>query len=50
MKEALTNERKDDRLWGGRFERAPDENFDAFQRSFAFDRRFLPYEIAVDRA
>jgi argininosuccinate lyase len=43
-------ERKDDRLWGGRFENAPDEQFDAFQRSFAFDRRLLPYEIAVDRA
>src|SRR5258706_1361561 len=42
-------ERKDDRLWGGRFERAPNEQFDAFQRSFAFDRRLLPYEIAVDR-
>src|SRR6266478_6756926 len=43
-------ERKDDRLWGGRFERAPNERFDAFQRSFAFDRRLLPYEIMVDRA
>jgi argininosuccinate lyase len=43
-------ERKDDRLWGGRFERQPDEHFDVFQRSFAFDRRLLPYEIAVDRA
>lgn len=43
-------ERKDDRLWGGRFENAPDAQFDAFQRSFAFDRRLLPYEIAVDRA
>jgi argininosuccinate lyase len=43
-------ERKDDRLWGGRFDRAPDEHFDAFQRSFAFDRRLLPHEIAVDRA
>src|SRR6202158_1843025 len=43
-------ERKDDRLWGGRFERAPNERFDAFQRSFAFDRRLLPYESAVDRA
>jgi argininosuccinate lyase len=43
-------ERKDDRLWGGRFERAPNERFDAFQRSFAFDKRMLPYEIAVDRA
>ena len=43
-------ERKDDRLWGGRFERAPNAGFDAFQRSFAFDRRLLPYELAVDRA
>ena len=43
-------ERKDDRLWGGRFENAPDARFDAFQRSFTFDRRLLPYEIAVDRA
>jgi len=43
-------ERKDDRLWGGRFEREPNALFDAFQRSFAFDRRLLPYEIAVDRA
>jgi len=43
-------ERKDDRLWGGRFDNAPDELFDAFQNSFAFDCRFLPYEIAVDRA
>jgi argininosuccinate lyase len=43
-------ERKDDRLWGGRFENAPDADFDTFQRSFAFDRRLLAYEIAVDRA
>src|SRR5215510_10124107 len=43
-------ERKDDRLWGGRFEREPNATFDAFQRSFSFDRRLLPYEIAVDRA
>ncbi len=43
-------QRKDDRLWGGRFEREPNARFDAFQRSFSFDRRLLPYEIAVDRA
>ena len=43
-------ERKDDRLWGGRFERTPNAGFDAFQGSFAFDRRLLPYELAVDRA
>src|SRR6266403_695220 len=41
-------ERKDDRLWGGRFEREPNAQFDAFQRSFTFDRRLLVYEIAVD--
>lgn len=43
-------ERKDTKLWGGRFERPPDARFDALQRSFAFDQRLLPYEIAVDRA
>src|ERR1700681_1153004 len=43
-------QRKDDRLWGGRFDREPDKRFDDFQRSFAFDRRLLPYELAVDRA
>src|SRR5580658_8547529 len=42
--------RKDDRLWGGRFDKAPDALFDAFQNSFTFDCRLLPYEIAVDRA
>src|SRR5216683_2056542 len=41
-------QRKDDRLWGGRFDRQPDKQFDAFQRSFYFDRRLLVYEIAVD--
>ena len=33
-------------MWGGRFERAPDEAFYEFERSFAFDRRLLPYELA----
>jgi argininosuccinate lyase len=49
MTESMTD-RKDDRLWGGRFEREPNKQFDAFQRSFAFDQRLLPYELAVDRA
>jgi argininosuccinate lyase len=39
-----------DKLWGGRFEGSPDEAFFEFQRSFGFDRRLLPYELAVDRA
>src|ERR1700726_4336036 len=50
LETAKMTERKDDRLWGGRFERAPNAGFDAFQGSFAVDRRLLPYELAVDRA
>ncbi len=46
----MPTNRKDDRLWGGRFDREPNARFDTFQRSFSFDRRLLPYEIAVDRA
>ncbi|MGB6198480.1 MAG: argininosuccinate lyase [Candidatus Acidiferrales bacterium] len=38
------------KLWGGRFERATDKVFYEFQKSFSFDRRLLPYELAVDRA
>jgi argininosuccinate lyase len=38
------------RLWGGRFEDGPDEAFRRFDCSFGFDRRLLPYELAVDRA
>ena len=38
------------RMWGGRFEHAPDALFDEFQRSFPFDQRLLPYELAVDLA
>jgi argininosuccinate lyase len=43
-------ERNDDKLWGGRFDQAPDRTFYEFQRSFPFDRQLLPYELAVDRA
>jgi argininosuccinate lyase len=43
-------ERADDKLWGGRFDQAPDRAFYEFQRSFPFDRQLLPYELAVDRA
>ena len=38
------------KLWGGRFDRPPNELFYEFQRSFSFDRRLLPYELMVDRA
>jgi argininosuccinate lyase len=46
---ASPKEQPEGKLWGGRFDRAPDEIFYQFQRSFAFDRRLLPYELAVDR-
>ncbi len=42
--------KKEDKMWGGRFERAPDASFYEFQRSWRFDRRLLPYELALDRA
>ena len=38
------------KLWGGRFDRQPEESFYEFQRSFSFDRRLLPYEITVNAA
>jgi argininosuccinate lyase/amino-acid N-acetyltransferase len=37
-------------MWGGRFERGPDASFYEFERSWSFDRRLLPQEIALDRA
>jgi argininosuccinate lyase len=44
------SEPKNDKMWGGRFERGPDASFYEFERSWRFDRRLLPYEIALDRA
>ena len=38
------------KMWGGRFERGPDASFYEFERSWNFDRRLLPQEIALDRA
>jgi argininosuccinate lyase len=38
------------KMWGGRFERPPDASFYEFQRSWSFDRRLLPHELALDRA
>jgi argininosuccinate lyase len=40
----------DNKMWGGRFEQGPDSSFYEFQRSWRFDRRLLPYELALDRA
>src|SRR5277367_2287597 len=38
------------KMWGGRFDRAPDASFYEFERSWHFDRRLLPQELALDRA
>lgn len=38
------------KMWGGRFDRAPDASFYEFERSWQFDRRLLPQEFALDRA
>jgi argininosuccinate lyase len=38
------------KMWGGRFERGPDASFYEFERSWSFDRRMLPQELALDRA
>jgi argininosuccinate lyase len=40
----------DQKMWGGRFERGPDKSFYEFERSWSFDRRMLPQELALDRA
>src|ERR1700730_9642317 len=41
---------KDQKMWGGRFDRPPDVSFYEFERSWHFDRRLLPQEFALDRA
>jgi argininosuccinate lyase len=38
------------KMWGGRFEHGPDASFYEFERSWSFDRRLLPQELALDRA
>ena len=43
-------QKKDQKMWGGRFERGPDASFYEFERSWQFDRRLLPQELALDRA
>jgi argininosuccinate lyase len=44
------DQQKNQKMWGGRFERDPDASFYEFERSWQFDRRLLPQEFALDRA
>ena len=41
---------EDRKMWGGLFERSPDAGFYEFERSWNFDQRLLPQELALDRA
>jgi argininosuccinate lyase len=43
-------QKNEQKMWGGRFERGPDASFYEFERSWQFDRRLLPQELALDRA
>ena len=38
------------KMWSGRFEAPVEASFDRWQRSFPYDRRLLPYEIAASKA
>ncbi len=38
------------KMWSGRFRQPLDPQFERWQRSFAFDRRLLRYELAASRA
>jgi argininosuccinate lyase len=44
------DQQKNQKMWGGLFERDPDASFYEFERSWQFDRRLLPQEFALDRA
>jgi argininosuccinate lyase len=48
--ESLMSKDGGHKMWGGRFERGPDASFYEFERSWQFDRRLLPQELALDRA
>jgi argininosuccinate lyase len=41
---------REQKMWGGLFERGPDASFYEFERSWSFDRRLLPQELALDHA
>ena len=38
------------KLWGGRFKKPMDKDFERFSSSFKWDRRLLPYDLAIDAA
>src|SRR5512143_1415777 len=38
------------KMWSGRFRQPVDPEFEKWQRSFPFDQRLLPFELAASRA
>jgi len=36
------------KLWGGRFKKVTDPDFERFSASFRWDKRLLPYELRID--
>ena len=38
------------KLWGGRFKKKTDPDFERFSSSFKWDRRLLPYDLKIDSA
>jgi argininosuccinate lyase len=38
------------KMWSGRFRRGLDPEFEKWQRSFGYDQRLLPFELAASRA
>src|SRR5271155_3901924 len=50
MSDTPAQPKRDQKMWGGLFDRGPDASFYEFERSWQFDRRLLPREFALDRA
>src|SRR5258708_33324792 len=38
------------KMWSGRFRQPLDPDFEKWQRSFPYDQRLLPFELAASRA
>lgn len=38
------------KMWAGRFQESNDPEFEQWQRSFPYDKRLLPYEVAASKA
>jgi len=38
------------KMWSGRFRQPLDPEFEKWQRSFSYDQRLLPFELAASRA